>query len=164
MMELFSSSTWSVEHWIYNFFQKSSGEEIEAHMKWWMTEEKFPTGTLRVCLPFQMVQDSRFDFLWSLMVSGPNVYITLLPARKFMSFASFSSHHMSIMRKLLKNFMYTLQAGHSRQHLGAWLQPWFHQSVHLQSTSNALQCTQKDSNCRCKANPHQKLPFSALYD
>lgn len=156
MMELFTSSTRSIKHWTYNFTEKSSREEMDAHMKWWITEEKLLIGTLWVCLPSQMVQDSRFDFLWSVMVSGSNVYITFLPARKFMSFASSTSHHMSIMRKLLKTFMYTLQAGYSRQRLGAWLQPWFHQKTHLQSISNALQCIQKDSKCRCKAKSHKK--------
>jgi len=106
-----------------------------------------------------MVQDSRFDFLCSVMVSGSNVYITFLLAMKFMSFASCSSHHMSITRKLLQKFifaMYTLQAGHSRQNLGARLQSWFHQRAHLQSTSNALQFIQKDSKCRPKVNSHKR--------
>lgn len=48
------------------------------------------------------------------MVSGLNAYIIFFPARKFISFASSSSHHISIMRKLLESFTYTLQAGHSR--------------------------------------------------
>lgn len=95
MMELCTSSSWSIE---------PNGEVPH----WYSLD----VSLCKLCRQqWSVVCD-----LWTVICYSfkSNVCITLLPAGKFLPVPNSISYHILITRKLMKNFMYILETGHSR--------------------------------------------------